>query len=83
MKKISRPIHLPTLANFLGVLCFLILVSACASQKEKPMSQNPRKSASAVAPILKTDAEWKSNLDSMSYNVLRQCGTEPPFTGAF
>ncbi|MBN8215055.1 MAG: peptide-methionine (R)-S-oxide reductase MsrB [Spirochaetes bacterium] len=45
------------------------------------MSQTPKKGP--AAPLVKTDAEWKSHLDSMSYQVLRQCGTEPPFTGAF
>jgi peptide-methionine (R)-S-oxide reductase len=33
-----------------------------------------------VRPISKTDAEWKSDLSSEQYDVLRREGTEAPFT---
>jgi peptide-methionine (R)-S-oxide reductase len=31
----------------------------------------------------KTDEEWKLTLSPEQYKVLRQCGTEAPFTGKF
>lgn len=31
--------------------------------------------------VSKTDDEWKTLLPSDAYRVLRQCGTEAPFTG--
>jgi peptide-methionine (R)-S-oxide reductase len=31
----------------------------------------------------KTDAEWKKELTSEQYQVARECGTEPPFTGKY
>jgi peptide-methionine (R)-S-oxide reductase len=33
--------------------------------------------------VSKTEAEWKKELSSEEYHVLRQKGTEPPFTGIF
>ncbi|MBP2833527.1 peptide-methionine (R)-S-oxide reductase MsrB [Aquimarina sp. U1-2] len=34
-------------------------------------------------PIQKSEAEWKAQLSEEQYRVLRQKGTERPFTGAF
>lgn len=33
--------------------------------------------------IKKTDAEWREQLSEEQYQVARQCGTEPPFTGLY
>jgi len=33
--------------------------------------------------VTKTDAEWRAQLSDEQYQVARQCGTEPPFTGIY
>jgi peptide methionine sulfoxide reductase msrA/msrB len=33
--------------------------------------------------IVKTDKEWEESLTPDQYRVMRQCGTEPPFSGKF
>jgi len=36
-----------------------------------------------VAPVVKTDAEWRSQLTAEQFNVARKQGTEYPFTGKY
>jgi peptide-methionine (R)-S-oxide reductase len=59
--------------RLLYLLSFIILTNSCdAQRKEKPSQE---------FPIAKSDAQWKSELEDLPYQVLRKKATEGAFTG--
>ncbi len=48
-----------------------------------PTAAQPAAPISVKTPITKTEAEWKKTLPPKRYEVLRQKGTERPFTGEY
>ena len=43
----------------------------------------PKKSDQSKYSLQRSDSEWQSLLDPGEYHVLREAGTEPPFTGEY
>jgi peptide-methionine (R)-S-oxide reductase len=61
------------------ILALVLMGSvACNGQeKQSTMAQQP------PFPIQKTEAQWKAELGEERYRILRQAGTERPFSGTY
>lgn len=63
--------------KFIYLLTIVATLNACGQGKSKNNSTTPD------FPMKKTDAEWKSELTSEQYSILREKGTERAFTGKY
>ena len=60
--------------NLIPFLYLIFLISCTGS------AQKNKKKADKIYTIMKTEVEWKKQLTSMQYYVLREAGTERSFT---
>lgn len=61
--------------NILLLLSILFSLNSCNSQEKKTTKH--------TFPLVKTETEWKAELSTEQYQVLREKGTERPFSGEF
>jgi peptide-methionine (R)-S-oxide reductase len=72
-----------------NLMMFIILISltACQGQDKKNTATQSTKETQLPAKgkfkVTKTDAEWKDQLTSEQYDVLRNKATERPYTGEY
>lgn len=60
----------------LNILWICLLFFSCKGQETNKKAQEPY-------PFSKTESEWKAQLNEEQFYVLRQAGTERPFTSEF
>jgi len=64
-------------------LVIAILVSGCSRSVKNNQSLTDAQMKNDTVKVEKTEEEWKKELTPEQYNVLREKGTEAPYTGKF
>ncbi len=70
--------------QILSIIASVLFFSQFVVGQEKVTFEKPYQiPAEMVKKVEKTDVEWLRELGPEKYKILRQCSTEPPFTGKY
>ncbi|MHA8081827.1 peptide-methionine (R)-S-oxide reductase MsrB [Aquirufa sp. A-Brett2-15D] len=70
--------------KILGLVFLFMSLQACGQQpKQTPKQTIATTATNTMENLPKTEAEWKAKLTEDEYYILRQKGTERPYTGKF
>ena len=68
---------------FFMMLSLMLLTASCGMAQKDKYSNPGKASAKTDYPIKFSEAAWKARLTTLQYNILREEGTEQPFSGKY